>query len=337
MGQNHFIESNYHYGFLWQHRPSLAEIAGGNIHAIQIELGQNTFGKSYWDQLYRYPDHGFGYSYYYLGNPKDLGKANSLYFFLRIPLYKNKKFSLNYKLSGGLAYLDQENIAIGTHLNLYFNACIDTKLKIGEKFELINAFGATHLSNGAVKMPNLGVNLFSYSLGLLYKFQETDQENIVDELPVLAGKNIISTTFSAGTKEKRPDGNLRYSVASASIDYLYQLSHKHKIGTGFDIFYDESLYELMNPDSSIQINRKDIMRYGLHLAFEAQIYRLVLAIHLGTYLHAKYTDDGKIYQRIALRYAITKNLFTNISLKTSKGVADFVEWGIGYNFRLSNF
>jgi hypothetical protein len=61
---------------------------------------------------------------------------------------------------------------------------------------------------------------------------------------------------------------------------------------------------------------------------------LVLGINLGTYLHAKYTEDGKIYQRIALRYIISKNIFTNISLKTSKGVADFVEWGIGYQFRL---
>jgi hypothetical protein len=333
VGKNLFIEAGYHYGFLWQHSPSMADIAGGKISAFDISLGQKTYGKSYWDQLYRYPDRGFGYSFYYLGNPQQLGRANSLFYYFRIPLIKKRKFSLNYKISGGLAHLEQENIAIGTHLNLYFNACVDTKLRIGKKIELINAFGATHFSNGAIKMPNLGVNLFTYSIGLTYQLHNTLNDKIVQELQPICKRNVISTVISAGTKEKRPNGEISYSVASVSVDYLYQLSHKHKIGSGIDVFYDESMYELMNPDSSLSLNRTDIMRYGWHLSLETQIYRIVLGIHLGTYLHAKYTTDGRIYQRIALRYLVSKNLFANISLKTSKGVADFVEWGFGYQFR----
>ena len=115
--KNYFIEPVYQYGFLWQHRPSMADIAGGNIQVFQLTLGQKSYGKTYWDQLYRYPDRGVGYCYVNLGNPDALGNANALYYYLRIPIVKWTKFSINYKISGGLAYINQENIAIGSHID----------------------------------------------------------------------------------------------------------------------------------------------------------------------------------------------------------------------------
>jgi len=329
---NFYVEPVYQYGFLWQHRPSIADLAGGNIHVFQLTFGQKSYGKTYWDQLYRYPDRGIGYCYVNLGNPDALGNANALYYYLRIPILKNQKFSLSYRISGGLAYINQENIAIGTPINLYFDFSLDTKIKLSNRLDLINAFGATHFSNGAIKMPNLGINLFSYRVGINYKLQNTEHEQIKLELPEILRKNVISLVGGVGTKEKRPDGDTSYTVASFSVDYLRILSHQHKIGAGLDVFYDETMYSILDPNSSMNLTTGDIMRYGIHLSFEAQINRLVLAIHLGTYIHADYKDDGAIYQRIALRYLVNKNLFTNISLKTSKGVADFVEWGIGYQF-----
>lgn len=330
--QNFYLEPVYQYGFIWQHRPSLAEVIGGNVNVFRLSLGKKTFGQSYWEQLYRYPDWGIGYSFTDLGNPKDLGQASAIYYYLRIPLFKKQKFTLSYKVSGGLAYLNQGSLAIGSHLNLYFDASIDAKVKLNERLELINSFGATHYSNGAIVMPNLGVNLFSYRLGIQYKLHSQEQEKTIHELPELYGKNALVIVFGAGIKEKRPDGGKKFTVASGSIDYMKVFSHKHKFGLGFDTFYDETLFELMNPDSTLSITNNDIMRYGFHLSGEAQYKRLIIALHIGTYLHAKYTDDGKIYQRVALRYLFSKNLFANVSLKTSKGVADFVEWGFGYQF-----
>jgi len=86
----------------------------------------------------------------------------------------------------------------------------------------------------------------------------------------------------------------------------------------------------MNPDSSLNLQTSDIMRYGMHLAFEAEFGKLLLAVHLGTYIHAKYIEDGAIYQRVAIRYMVSKNLHANISLKTSSGIAEFTEFGLGY-------
>lgn len=328
--QNFYLEPVYQYGFIWQHRPSLADVIGGSINVARISLGQETYGKSYWEQLYRYPDWGIGYSFTDLGNPDELGQANAVYYYLRIPAIKKPKFSLNYKISGGMAYLNQGNIAIGSHLNLYFDFSLDTKLKLGKRLELINAFGATHYSNGAIDMPNLGVNLFSYRLGLQYKLNSTPREKITLEVPELESKHCISVVAGAGVKEQRPLGGEKLTVASGSVDYLKPVGIKHKFGGGLDIFYDESLYHIIDSVYNEKVSDSEIMRYGVHISGEARYKRLVVAVHIGTYLKAKYTGDGKIYQRVAIRYLFTEKLFANISLKTSKGIADFVEWGLGY-------
>ncbi len=331
-GKNLFLESNFRYGFLWQHRPSLAEIIGGNIKFFDISIGKQTYGQKIWDQLYRYPTIGVGYTYADFGNPVELGYGNAVFGYFDIPFYRKNKYLLSYRLSSGLAYLNKGNIAIGTHLNLYFDASLTYKWYFAKHWELINAFGATHFSNGAIKMPNLGLNMFSYRLGLSYQFDVLRKDFIHLELPKIDKKNSISIFAAAGTKEKRPEGNIPYTVSSFSVDYLRILSLKHKIGFGFDTFYDESLFEIMNPDSSLNLSTSDIMRYGIHASFEAEIYKLILAIHIGTYIHANYKEDGAVYERVAIRYILTKNIYANISLKTSKGIADYVEWGIGYRF-----
>lgn len=330
--KSYFIEGNYQYGFIWQHNPSLSDVIGGNINVFQLNIGKETVGETYWDQLYRYPEWGVGYYFADLGNSNELGLANALFAFVNIPLINNRKFQVRYKISGGLAYLNKGNVAIGSPLNLYFDACLHTKIALGKQLFLVNSFGATHFSNGAIKTPNLGLNLFSYRIGLQYNVEETKAIKKQVELPEISNKNFISSVFSIGVKEIKYTDSNDFLIISGVLDYLRQINHKHKVGVGLDVFYDESLFYTMNPDSSLVLNNNDIIRYGIHLSSEVQINRLVLGINLGTYLKADYTEDGKIYQRVALRYLISKSLFTNISLKTSKGVAHFVEWGIGYQF-----
>ncbi len=329
---NYYLETKFQYGFIWQHRPTLKEIIEGNIKVFDISIGKQTFGQKFWEQLYRYPGYGFGYCFVDLGNASELGQANALFAYVDIPVLRKKKHMLSYKISGGLAYLNKGNIAIGSPLNLYFDATVKHRYSLSKHLDLINGFGATHFSNGAIKMPNLGVNLFSYRIGLHYRFKSPIREFVKHELPKIKKKNSISTLLATGVKEKRPEGGIAYNVATFSVDYLRLINLKHKIGLGIDAFYDESLFETMNPDSSRNLNNSDIMRYGLHAAFEAEFNKIMLVIHFGTYIHAQFKEDGAIYQKVGIRYLISKNFYANISLKTSKGIADYTEFGVGYRF-----
>ena len=330
--KNTFIEGKYQYGFIWKHRPSLEELVGGNIHVFDFSIAKQTYGEKEWQQLYRYPIYGFGYYFVDLGKPQELGQANAIFAYYDIPFYRKSKSSLSYRLSGGLAYLNKGNVAIGSHINLFFDASLIYKLKIAKHYNLITGVGATHFSNGAVEMPNLGLNLFALKVGLQYRFQEHPMDFIKHEIPEIDKKNSFSVLTAAGIKEKRPDGGKKYNVRVLSADYLRQINHKYNIGGGFDIFYDETLYDVLNPDSTKLILQSDIMRYGVHASFEAVFNKLVLSIQAGTYIFTNYTDDGVIFQRVGLKYFVTKNILANITLKTSAGVADFIEWGFIYRF-----
>jgi len=326
----YFLETNYQYGFIWQHNPSLESILGGNINVVQINLGKETYGQTYWDQLYRYPDWGGGLYLANLGNDEELGYATSIYAYINVPVLRRKKFELRYSLSGGLAYLTKGNIAVGTHFNIYFDANLNTRYYLSEKLYLINAFGATHFSNGATKMPNLGLNLFSYRIGLHYLFTENQSTKITKQLPKALNKNWFNIIVNSGWKEAKFDPGTKYTIVSASTNYLRALNKKHKIGAGIDFFYDESLHKFMNISSNSPYSRNETFGYGVHLAVEYRINRICLDIQLGTYLYSNYYSNSDFYERVGIRYLVHKDLFLGVSLKANNEVADFVEWGLGY-------
>lgn len=262
----YFIETNYQYGFIWQHKPSLESILGGNINVVQINFGKETCGKSYWDQLYRYPDWGGGVYIANLGNQEELGYASAIHAYINVPVILRNKFELRYSISGGLAYLTKGNIAVGTHVNLYFDANLNTRIFLTDRLYLINAFGATHFSNGATKMPNLGLNLFSYRLGFHYSLADIQPSKVTRQLPQNCNKNWFNMIINAGWKEVKFNPGTKYSVFSFSANYLRSLGYKHKIGVGLDYFYDESLYRLMNSDIALNYSRSETFRYGIHIA-----------------------------------------------------------------------
>lgn len=328
----YFIETNYQYGFIWQHKPSLESILGGNINVVQLNLGKETYGKSYWDQLYRYPDWGGGVYFANLGNQEELGYASAIYAYVNVPLISRNKFELRYSVSGGLAYLTKGNIAVGTHVNLYFDANINARIFLTDRLYLINAFGATHFSNGATKMPNLGLNLFAYRLGFHYSLADVQPSKVTKQLPQNTKKNWFNMIINAGLKEAKFNPGTKYSVLSFSANYLRSFGYKHKIGVGFDYFYDESIYRLMNSDIASSYSRSETFRYGIHLATEYRINKICLDVQLGTYLYSRYEDDGLFYERVGIRYLIYKDLFLGVSLKANNEVADFIEWGVGYQF-----
>ena len=179
-------------------------------------------------------------------------------------------------------------------------------------------------------MPNLGINLFAIKLGLHYRLQTPQNEFIKHELAKISKKNSFSIMLAGGLKEKRPDGGKKYNVKILSADYFRRINHKYNIGLGFDVFHDESLYDVLNPDSTKIIYQSDVMRHGVHAGMEVILNKLVLSIQAGTYIYTAYTEDGTIYQRVGLKYFISNNILINLTLKTSKGVADFIEYGLIY-------
>ncbi|MBE9466818.1 MAG: acyloxyacyl hydrolase [Bacteroidetes bacterium] len=337
------FEFNYHNGFLYAHHPSIAYLTQSYINGFDIKIGKSTNGDHLWEQLYRYPEIGIGFYNSNLGNSEVLGNVNAIYSYINLPIIKNNKIRFDYNFAFGISYLQKcfntsdnyNNLAIGSKVNVYLNFGFDFKLKLLKQLYLITGLEYTHFSNGAVKKPNLGLNLITCQTGLQYFLNDNDKELIHNKIPNFEKRNEYSVILSGGIKQIAPPGGKTYPVSSASFNAYRYLNLKHKIGLGIDIFYDSSIDMFLKMNNNGTLNdienkKNDLYSTGIHLSHDLVFNKLSLTTQLGYYLYS--TIDRDFYSRLGFKYKFSEHFFANLTLKTHWGRADFIEFGLGYFF-----
>jgi hypothetical protein len=334
------IESRIHAGMDLPFYKALRYLTQEDIYAFDLSVSLPTYGKDYWEKLYRYPRQGIGFSYWSLGNNNVFGKAYALYSFINIPFFKHKeKFSFNYQISCGVAYLpkifdinkNHLDRAIGSHSNIYIHLGIDGEVTILPGCELVIEAGATHFSNGKTRSPNYGINAGSFSLGLNYVFNNKGTSLLDPEIPGKDNRFVQSVIYSAGTKVYDNLLGKKYFVSSVSYNLERILNHKRKIGLGADLSYDGSISEaLASEDGTPEKDFDKLIRFGLHVSYAIRYKQLILGIQIGHYLYSKCTVITPVYNKMSVQYLITRNIIGSISIKSHMAKADCLEYGIGY-------
>ncbi len=334
-----YYEIRYQHGFIYKHATAINRLVKGDISAIDINYGWQTNGNSLWQQLYRYPKAGVGLYYSMLNYPEILGNGIAGYGFINIPLlwYKNVVV-LSYQTAFGATYVtkiyNEEapvlNDAYSTHWNIYFDFSVDLALRFYKSFSLISAIGITHYSNGAVKMPNLGLNTITYQFGLNYNPGYIEKKRIRRDIPKPEKRNEFRIFYSPGIKAIPPKGKAAYFVSTLSVNYAYKLNQKRKLGFGLDLFYDESL-EPYYIEAGIDYKKQYQFRPGYHLSQDLVFGKVSFLVESGWYFKTHYKDDNTFYHRLALKYQFTNNLFILYALKTHWVTADYMELALGFN------
>ena len=336
---NFIVESRLHYGLVIPFYDAIKYLVHDNARGIEILLGFPTYGKDYWDKLFRYPRVGAGYSCWDLGNKEVFGTAHALFGFFNAPvLALRNKLTVNYQISFGASYITKPfdidnnylNRAIGSRGNVYFRIGVDSRFRVFPYTEITLESGFSHFSSGKFKSPNYGLNAFTGSLGINYLFGDVKREKLQPELPPLSDRIHHSIVYAAGVKVYDNLNGHRYFISSLSYDLDWVWKHKRKLGIGADLFYDASIAEALAVDGVNNHNEANYYRFGIHGSHALQYRRLIMKIQLGHYIYSKYTDLSLIYSRLALQYLVTNHLLLNVSLKSHMAKADFVEWGIGY-------
>ena len=334
------IEPRVHTGMNLPFYKALGYLVKDDIYAFDLSLSFPTYGKDYWEKMYRYPRQGLGFSYWGLGNNEVFGKAYALYSFINIPFFKpTDKFSFDYQISCGVAYLPKPfdihtnhlNRAIGSHTNLYIHLGIDGRISLFPRSELVIEAGITHFSNGKTRSPNYGINAGSISLAVNYTLNykgETIQE---PEIPERGKKYAQSVIYSAGVKVFDNLYGNKYLTSSLSYNFERILNFRRKIGLGADFSYDGSLSETLAAEDGTPMREFDkLIRFGLHASYAIRYKQLVMGIQIGHYLYSKYTVITPVYNKISVQYLFTRNLAGTIAIKSHMAKADCLEYGIGY-------
>lgn len=336
-----WLEGKTYYGFIMPHHENMLHLGDRHFTMFEITLSEASNGDKLWEQLHKYPRKGISLLYTDLGGSPYIGKAFSVFPYINFQLTRGKKINLFFRFSTGLGYItkpfsrteNHKNIAIGSHVNAMIQLMYEMRWRPAPRLEVNTGISLTHFSNGAMKVPNLGINIGALSLGLAYKLDKNQPERIRREIPELNKKKWEFTVIGlTGFSELYAAYGPKFMAYGITATFLKPMSHKRKIGIGLDVSWDAANVESLDRLGIEIKNGFAVTRPGLTFTHRLDFSHLSIVMQLGGYLYTKLKKDGHFYDRLALQYCIKKHFVIHLALKTHLFVADMVEYGVGYRF-----
>lgn len=327
--------------------------------SFSLKYGIHTNGKKLWQQLYAYPVWGLGlYKAFFKNDHDELGNPAAAYMFINLPLKRWKKWSVNWEMEFGYAFNWnrhdlRENgyyYPIGSYGTVFIDGGIIGTVQLGRHFDLSAAFTYTHFSNGAVRLPNLGVNMLGARVELRYVFKHRpvfikkevprylkEWEWIALLAPSMRQVGFEYIAENGDTLAKAFD----YGILSFSSTFNRQISHKIKFGIGADISYNAAygadIVMVNGVPEKAPFETKDKILVGVYPSFELVLGRLSMIAQPGFYVYQKDVEGSETpttYQRIGVKYHFWDHLVIGINIRAFNfSKADFIEWNIGYRLK----
>jgi hypothetical protein len=325
------FELSYKNGYLAAHRTALLHLPQHGVHGFELayELEEKKFDPK------RKIRKGVSVLYLQGGNREMIGNIYGVFPHGKMTFFSKGRFSLLSRFGLGLGYVekvfDQEknplNMAVSSHLNVLAN--LNLRINYGmDKFDFFLGSELVHFSNGALKLPNLGLNYMLINTGLNFYIPVEEKKMKVATVDTRLGmRNEFQFLLSGGVKEVYPIGGELYSLAGASLGYRRRLNGINGIDFLADFVYNTSLRDYFPQFSK---TNSDLIQVGLFAGHVIQFNRFSTLLGMGVQLIDKYKINSPFYHRLGLRYYLNKSVQAGFAVRSNWGKADFLEWSIIY-------
>ena len=341
MKEEAWMEVRPKIGFLIAHRSIMGHVV--NEHAVASEVSYYFQGKyKDWHESYNNPRYGVSAFVGTVGNRTLFGTYYGGYGFIALPFWKGTRFSFAGRLGAGLSIApkvyDHEtnnlSIATSTHVNALVSLALESRFEFGK--HSVNAIlDMTHFSNGAAKVPNLGLNVPFLSVGYGYRIHTPlmldAPENLHERLyPVYQKYWELGVIGAASVKEVYPVGGRKYPAFS--LNFTARRYFKPQVGmeASFDVMYKSSL-QTYSPDT--ELSNVDMTQLGVFVGYVMPFRNFHIVTGMGAYVRDKSNFGEPLYHRVGMRYVFNNGININCVLKSHWARADYVEYGIGYTFK----
>lgn len=331
-------------GFLAAHRGTMGHLPKDHIFCGEISATKRLHGTQNWHEAYRDPLVGVTLYGSNLGNKEILGYGAGVYSFIEFPMWRNSENFLSYKMGAGLGYvnkvfhqeLNPKNDGTSTHVNALLVLGVMGRWRFAKDYALLYGLDLTHFSNGSTKVPNLGLNIPTVSVGLAYYRHEKPRDRVAQEViektPFFSNWAWTNVAI-VSTKESFPTGGKNYPIFALNTFVSKKFRPKVGMEVGLDFISKQSLF---NYRPYIPKTQLSIFQVGAYSTFVLPLDRLKFVLGMGVYLKDRYDMDNELYHRVGMRYQFDNGLLLNMVLKTHWAKADYVEYGIGYTFKPKN-
>jgi hypothetical protein len=324
---------------------------------VTAEIILQTTGKKDWHQLNNFPKYGFGLQYMWFPQTDEIGSPLSAYALMEGSIHKWKDSQLDWAFHFGMSFgwnpfdsvSNPYNVLLGSKGSIYAHLGVLYHHNLGNRFGLEASLGFSHSSNGALKMPNFGINILDPRLAVTYSLSNERPVLKPHKLSEFTRSNELSLSYAIGTKQidvsgSKPKYQQQFDQTSFTIYnfvLLYQrhISRRSNIGAGIDFTVDPSdnAHGLAYGDinTTYPVPFKEQAKLALVLSYEYKLGRLSLILQPGFYFYRTTHDPTPFfYQRIGTRYTIYKGFYAGASLRAVNfGQADWIEFTIGYKVK----
>lgn len=155
-------------------------------YGIDLRLARQTDGRAQWEKDFNYPSYGVFLRYennnvdsvqykyrdengYEKETWRPLGDCYSTGAFVNGHFYRGKYWSFDYDLMGGLSFWTKHGDEfIGSVVNVHLALDAGPTFMIEDHCDLLVRYQFSHSSNAALRLPNCGINVFSWLVGFRY-------------------------------------------------------------------------------------------------------------------------------------------------------------------------
>ncbi|MCB2219663.1 MAG: acyloxyacyl hydrolase [Bacteroidetes bacterium] len=337
--------------------------------ALEVNIAWQTAGKQYWNQYYRFPQTGVLLSGTYLGNPGELGYELSVVPNISYRFKQFGKFNFYGFIGLGFAWFNKpydrienpNNKMVGSRLTNKTILGLDLDYELCDFLTASTGISYMHYSNGHYQLPNVGINIPGFQIGLKYFPSRFPDKFIHSDSTHDFNRNwLLNVRIGMGLHEfgdpVKPTGGPKYPVYNGSVYISKRTGVVTNFTVGFHFNYYTSFYDFIRSQELYEKNMRrksfSIIAFGGieflfgHLAFSGQVGINLYNPFLKEIQKIRNENTG--FKNVSKEYLTLKlgsqfyvfntlqttkfNPWIGLFLKTNAGQADFVEISIGCAF-----
>jgi len=329
--------------------------------AIHLKYAFRFPQDTYFGKLYPHAYQGIGISYNTFFDYSEMGNPVALYIFQGSQIAQlSPRLSLDYEWNLGASFgwkpynadTNPNNNIIGSNVNAYINLGLFLNWKMNSQWRMTGGMAVTHYSNGNTRYPNSGLNTIGARIGIIRVFNEKDDRlsrlETADIRPFVKPHIsydlvIYGTLRSKGIVEENYVVPGSFGVVGFNLNPMYNFNKYLKAGISLDGQFDESAniqnhVAGHNDNGDLRFYRPPFdERVGIGLSLRGEFVMPIFSINFGIGHNVLYKGDdfGGLYQILALKTNITRNLFLHVGYQLSK-FRDPRNLMIGFGYRFHN-
>lgn len=328
-------------GLLITHKEELKYLSTGMHHSLELNYEKRVDGSHRWHDIYNYPSYGFSAIVAHHGDTRKVGNSISLSTFLNLPLVRVAHgHSLNLRLAGGAAYVENpfdpvenhRNLAISTHLNVFVQLMLKYGYRLNDEWDISMGLQFNHFSNGSYLKPNTGINYYMLSLGLSRVFNRDHRAEEIRYRYIPKTEWGIMATGSL--RSPHMNSNSQFGVGTLNFHFNRRFSRKFFATVGTDLVYNAANRRDLEIRNSKTPSRIDNFQVGVFGGVGMRFGESSIVLTKG-YTAVSYSGPtAGVYHRFAFRRQFRPDFFYHIGIFSNYFKANFLDVGLGYTINV---